>query len=61
MQNNNSSTYEDYLSTTIIAKGYGIIDSKKFIDYLVEISLLTKDENGRLLLSDKAKEIGGIY
>ena len=61
MQNNNSSTYEDYLSTTIIAKRHGIIDSKKFIDYLVEISLLTKDENGRLLLSDKAKEIGGIY
>ena len=61
MQNNNSNTYEDYLSTTMTAKGYGIIDSKRFIDYLVEISLLNKDKNGRLLLSDKAQEIGGVY
>lgn len=61
MQNNNSNAYENYLSTTMTAKWYGIVDSKKFIDYLVEISLLNKDENGRLLLSDKAKEIGGIY
>jgi len=43
------------------AKGYGIADSKRFIDFLVEVSLLSKDKNGRLLLSEKAQEIGGVY
>jgi len=35
LQNNNSNAYKNYLSTTMTAKGYGIVDSKKFIDYLV--------------------------
>ncbi|MEN5387859.1 hypothetical protein ABE179_07970 [Aliarcobacter skirrowii] len=40
MQNNNSSTYEDYLSTTMTAKEYGIVDSKKSNNlHLVKICL----------------------
>jgi hypothetical protein len=52
---------ENYVSTTILAKNFGIKNTKGFIEYLENISLLLRDENNKLLLSQEAIEQGAKY
>jgi len=61
MNDNIINNEENYLSTTMIARNHGIEKPKEFIEYLQTISIILRDENNQLLLSNEALKLGAIY
>lgn len=63
MQNNQiiNSNDDNYLSTTMIARSYGIKNSKDFVSYLEKISLVYRDNENKLKLTQNGINIGGMY
>lgn len=61
MQNISVNFEENYLSTTMIAKNYGIKNTKDFIVYLEKTGLIFRDKENQLKLSQEAINLGGKY
>lgn len=61
MQNIPVNFEENYLSTTMIAKNYGIKNPKDFVAYLEKINLIYRDKENQLKLTQEAFDLGGKY
>ncbi|MCT7519187.1 ATP-dependent DNA helicase [Aliarcobacter cryaerophilus] len=61
MQNIPVNFEENYLSTTMIAKNYGIKNPRDFVAYLEKINLIYRDKENQLKLTQEAFDLGGKY
>src|SRR5574344_169463 len=61
MQNIPVNFEENYLSTTMIAKNYGIKNTRDFVAYLEKINLIYRDKENQLKLTQEAFDLGGKY
>ncbi|MGJ0303603.1 AAA family ATPase [Aliarcobacter cryaerophilus] len=61
MQNTLVNLEKNYLSTTMIAKNYGIKNTKNFIAYLENLNFIIRDNDNKLKLTQKGIDLGGKY
>lgn len=61
MENNLINIEDNYLSTTMLAKNYGIKNTKDFIVYLEKVGLIFRNNENQLKLSPEAFDLGGKY